>query len=156
MNRISLIQKLRDDLKTAMKTDDAFSLGVLRMVIAALNNKSIEKRGKGLNAELTDEEARTLLAQEAKRRVEAAVVYETGGRKDMAEQEQKEASCIQKYLPAQLSREEIALVVEKIIHAARQGGADVSFATIIKEAMKELKGRADGARVGEIIKKKLE
>lgn len=165
---VSLIQKLRDDLKVAMKAGDTFALGVLRMVISALNNKSIEKRGKPratnevvtqgrrLDAELTDEEVLTLLGQEAKRRKEAASLYEKGGRTDLADQERKEAAFIQKYLPVQMSKEEIVSAVEKIISAAHEGGDDVSFTSIIKEAMKELKGKTEGKLVGEVIKEKLQ
>lgn len=152
---MSLKETVTEDLKIAMKAGDAFSLSVLRMVIAALNNKSIEKRGRGLDAELTDEEALTLLGQEAKRRVAAAAVYAHGGRADRAEQEQKEAAFIQKYLPAHISKEEITRIVETIISAARARGGDVSFASIIKETMKELKGRADGKLVGDIIKERI-
>lgn len=151
-----LRQKLQDDVRAVMKAGDVFSLGVLRMVLAALNNKAIEKRGKGLDEELTDEEVLVVLGQEAKRRSEAAAVYEKGGRADVAERERKEAACIQKYLPAQLRGEEIVSVVEKIIHAARQIGGDASFASIMKETMKEVKGKADGKRVGDIIKEKLQ
>lgn len=153
---MSLTGTLKEDVKAAMKAGDAFSLGVLRMVIAALHNKSIEKRGNGLNEELTHEETLALLQQEAKRRVEAAALYEKGGRKDLADQERKEAAFIQKYLPVPMSREEITHIVDKIISAARARNSDVAFASIIKEVMKELKGRADGKLVGQIIKEKLQ
>lgn len=160
----SLTQKLQDDARTALKSKDVFSLGVLRMVIAALHNKSIEKRGRpraenevvaqgrGLDAELTDEETLVVLQQEAKRRVSAAALYEKGGRADLAEQERKEAAFIQKYLPAQFNREEIIQKINAI--KARLGSAD--FSAIMKEAMKELKGRADGKLVGEVITEELQ
>jgi len=94
-----LEEKLREDMKAAMRSGDVFSLGVLRMVLSALRNKSIEKRGKGLDAALTHEEVVAVLGQEAKRRRKAAVLYRDGGREDTALLEEKEAVLIQKYLP---------------------------------------------------------
>ena len=148
---MSLKERVRDDLKSAMKGGDVFSLGVLRMVTAALNNKSIEKRGKGLPEELTEDEIIEIMGRESKKRQDAAGVYAQGGRADLAEKEKKEAAFIQVYLPAQMSREEIRKKVEEVI--TRLDTKD--FGAIMKEAMKELKGKTDGKVVGEIIKEKI-
>lgn len=146
-----LIQQLQDDMKTALKGGDVFALGVLRMVIAAIQNKEIEKRGKKLSEELTDDEARDVLSKEMKKRHDAIALYEQGGRADLAEQENKEAQFIQKYLPAQMSEEEIKKVIDSIVSTSLVD----NFGEAMKRAMQELKGRADGKIVADIIKNKL-
>ncbi len=134
-----------------MKAQDAFALGVIRMVMSAMNNKGIEKRGKGLPADLSDDEILDVLAKEQKKRLDAVALYVTGGREDLAETERAEAAFIAKYLPAQLSREEIVAAVDAVI----AGAASKEFGMIMKEAMAALKGKADGKMVGEIIKERL-
>ncbi len=144
-------ESLQGDFKAAMKAQDAFALGVIRMVMSAMNNKGIEKRGKGLPADLSDEEIQDVLLKEQKKRLDAVALYVTGGREDLAETERAEAAFIAKYLPAQLSREEIVAVVDAVIANA----ASKDFGAIMKEAMAALKGKADGKMVGDIIKQKL-
>ena len=146
-----LKEKLREDFKTAMKSGDAFGLGILRMAMSAMSNLQIEKRGKGLPEELTDEDIMGVLAKESKKRHDAAALFTDGGRADLAENELKEAAFIAQYLPAQMSREEIAKAVDGVI--GRSTSKD--FGAIMKEAMVELKGKADGKAVGEVIKEML-
>ena len=146
-----LKERLTEDMKAAMKSGDSFALGILRMVIAAVNTKSIEKRGKGLPSEMSDEEVLDVLAKEAKRREDAANQFMDGGRADLAENELKEREFLAKYLPVQMEREEVTTAIEAIIMTS----AIKDFPTIMKEAMKQLKGRADGKLVGEIIKEKI-
>ncbi len=149
-----LHQKLTDDLKNALKTRQDFELGVLRMLSTALHNKEIEKKGKGQETNLSDEEVIEILTREAKKRKEAADLYTKGNRNDLAEKELKEFELIKKYLPEQLGAEEI----EKIINSAieKTGAKEVKdFGKVMAEAMKELKGKADASAVSEILKKKL-
>jgi uncharacterized protein YqeY len=162
---MSLYQKITDDLKIVMKAGREFETGVLRMLLASLHNKEIEKRGKGLEPALSDDDVIEVLTREAKKRKEAAELYAQGKRNDLAEKETKEWSIIKKYLPEQLSQSE----VEKIIDAAMEktGATSVKeFGLVMKEVMKELsaqggsasggKGRADAKMVGEIVKNKLQ
>ncbi len=144
-------ERLMDDMKAAMKSGDSFALGILRMAIAAVNTKSIEKRGKGLPPEMSDEEVLDVLAKEAKRREDSVQQFTEGGRPELAEAELKEREFLAKYLPAQMSREEVVAAVEAIIAAS----ASKDFPMVMKEAMAQLKGKADGKLVGEIVKEKL-
>ena len=146
-----LAERLRDDMKSAMKSGDSFSLGVLRMLSAALQNKGIENRGKGKPEELSDDEAQAVLQKEMKKRQDAVLLYEQGGRADLAEQEKKEAEFIKKYLPAQMSRAEVEVIIADILSKSNFTG----MGDAMKAAMAVLKGRADGKLVGEIIKEKL-
>ncbi len=144
-------ERLMEDMKAAMKSGDSFALGILRMAIAAVNAKSIEKRGKGLPPEMSDEEVLDVLAKEAKRREDSVQQFTEGGRPELAEAELKEREFLAKYLPAQMSREEVVAAIEAIIAAA----AVKDFPSIMKEAMAQLKGKADGKLVGDIVKEKL-
>jgi len=155
-----LEEKIKQDLTAAMKERRGFEVGVLRMVIAALHYRLIEKRSGLRYAEvslvtqaggkpegLTEEEVLTVLAREVKKRKEAAEMFEQGRRHDLFIKETKEAELISGYMPAQMSEEEIKSVINKVL----AGGAK-DFGSAMKEAMKELKGRADGKIVGDIIK----
>jgi len=159
-----LHQKIIEDLKTAMKAGQDFEVGTLRMLLSSLHNKEIEKKGKGLETALSDDETIEVLTREAKKRKEAAELYVKGNRNDLAQKETKELEFMRKYLPAQMSQEEI----EKIVQAAieKTGAKKIEdFGKIMAEAMKDLsakggsasggKGKADASYVGEIIKNKL-
>ncbi len=131
-----------------MKSGDSFTVGVLRFVNAALHNKAIEKRGKGQSEELTDDEVIEVLQKEVKKRQEAVILYNQGNRSELAEKEAKEISILQKYLPAQMSREEIEQAVKRILSEANPG----NFGEAMKAVMAELKGKADAKIISEIIK----
>jgi uncharacterized protein YqeY len=104
---------------------------------------------------LTDEEIIEVLRKEVKKRREAAEIYKKGGRNDLSEKETKETEIIKKYLPEEAGVEEIEKAVEKAI--ASTGASDIkAFGSVMAEALKELKGRADASAVSAIIKKKLE
>jgi len=146
---MELLKKISEDLKVAMKSGDHFRLGVLRMVNSALQNKKIEKGKDGV---LTEEEVLQVLAKEAKKRKESVLAFETGGRPELAENEKKELVIIEAYLPAQMSREDAAKEVEKILSTI----ADKSkFGLVMREVMKEMKGKADASMITELIKEKL-
>jgi uncharacterized protein YqeY len=147
---MSLQERISDDMKSAMKAGDAARTGVLRLLTAALQNRAIEKRGTGQGAALSDEDAIAVCEKEVKKRREAAELYTKGGRGDLAEQELREAGMLEAYLPPKASDADIEAV---IAHVARGGAAD--FSSLMKGAMQELRGRADGRRVGELVKKAL-
>lgn len=150
----SLQQKINDDLKGAMKSGDEFGVGVLRMLTSSLHNKEIEKRGKGQDLILLEEEIIEILSREAKKRKEAAEIYRKGGRNDLAEKEDKEINIIKKYLPEQLSEGEIEKVVISAIE--KIGANDIKeLGKVMGEAMKELKGRVEAGTVSMLIKKRL-
>lgn len=148
-------QKIKDDLNIFLKAGKSFEAGVLRLIFSVFKNKEIEKKGKGQEAELTDEEVVDILMKEAKKRKEAADVYKKGNREDLAEKEIKELEIIKKYLPEELGAEEIEKIIDKAI-AATGAGSVKDIGKVMAEAMKELKGRADASAVGAMIKKKLE
>lgn len=146
-----LKERLTEDMKAAMKSGDSFALGILRMAISAVGMKSIEKRGKGLPPDMADDEVLDVLAKEAKKRDDAATQFAAGGRADLAENELKERAFLATYLPAQMAQGDIEAAVVAIIAAS----TSKDFPAIMKEAMAQLRGKADGKLVGEIVKAKL-
>ncbi len=149
-----LHQKISDDLKTAMKAGQEFEVGVLRMLLSSLHNKEIEKKGKGLESALSDEEAIEVLSREAKKRKEAIEIYTKGERSDLIEKEAKELEIIKQYLPEQLSEEEIKKIVKTVIE--KTGFREIKdFGRAMAEVMKELKGKADASVASEMVKNKL-
>ncbi len=149
-----LKERLSNDLKSAMKEGRSFEVGVLRLLNAALQSKEIEKRGKGGEGVLMEDEAMAVLRAEAKKRKDAVLLYEQGGRNDLKENEEKELRVIEKYLPAAASAEEVErAVAEAISKINPQGMKDMG--RVIAAAMKKLDGRAEGSAVSDLVKKKL-
>ncbi len=138
---------MMSDLKAAMKNADAFRVGILRLLMSAFQNESIAIKGKGGTGELTDDDVLAILKREAKKRKESIVMYGDAGRDDLKEGEEKELALIQEYLPPELPVEEIQAVVDRIV-----AGGNKDFNSVMKEAMAEFKGRADGKVVSDIVR----
>ncbi|MBI2025108.1 MAG: GatB/YqeY domain-containing protein [Candidatus Harrisonbacteria bacterium] len=148
---MSLKEKINSDLKTAMKSGDALALNVLRMLVSALHNKGIEKRTKGGSDELTDEEILQVVMSEAKKRKESIEIFSKGNRPDLAAKEKSELEVVQRYLPAQMSREEVEKSVDAILSKLEKK----EIGPAMKAVMKELRGKADSGMVSEMVKNKL-
>ncbi|HEX9722523.1 MAG TPA: GatB/YqeY domain-containing protein [Candidatus Paceibacterota bacterium] len=150
-------EKIKTDLKEAMKARDAIKTGALRMLLAALTNKEKEKgpfdsaQGK---QELSDEEIQQVIVTEAKKRKEAAEAFEKGGKPEMAEQEKRELEFLQAYLPEQMGEEEIRKLVREAI--AQTGAASPQdMGKVMAALMPQTKGKADGSLVSQIVKQSL-
>ncbi len=145
---MALKDQLTEDMKSAMKAGNADALGVIRMIISALRNKEIDLKAKKPDFVMTDEVVTEVLMSEAKKRKESALSFEAGGRADLASKEKAELEVLQKYLPKQMGKEEIVPIIKDLI--AKNAGRD--FGLVMREVMKELKGKADGAMIGEVVK----
>jgi len=148
-NMPKLLEKINSDLKAAMIAKDAFSLSALRMLIAAARNKEITLRKDGA-AELSDEQVIEVVASEIKKRKDSAEAYIAGGRQELADKENAEVELLKKYLPEQMSDVELEKVVEEVI-----AGGDENFGKVMGQVMARVKGKADGGKVGEMVKKLL-
>ncbi len=146
---MSLNDQLLSEVKDAMKSGDAKLTGLLRFLIAQIQNKTKEKFG-GAGGTLSDEEVLDVLKKEAKKRKEAIALFEQGGRKDLADKEKEELSLMEKYLPAELGKEEIRKAVKEVL-----ASGITDFGKAMKESMARLKGQADGKLVSEVIKEEL-
>jgi len=137
---------IRKDFIGAVKARDKQRSSALRNLEAALKNMEVDTR-----KELTDEDVVKVLRSELKKRQEAIELYKRGNRQDLVDAEQFEATLIETYLPAQMSREEIGKTVETVI--ASLGGTP-NFGQVMQAAMRELAGKADGKLVAEVVKEK--
>lgn len=133
-----------------MKSKDGLAVSVLRLLVSAIKNKEIMLRQTAA-AELNDEQIIEVISSEIKKRKDSVAAYEQGGRHDLAEKEKKEIRILEKYLPSQLSDEEIEKIVREI--ATADGGKN--FGAIMGQVMPKVKGKADGIKVGEIVKRVL-
>lgn len=147
---MALLEKLNEEMKAAMKSGNKERLEVLRFTIAGLKNAEKEKSAKQPGVALTDDEAVTILQKEAKRRKEAVALFRQGNREDLVKKEEADLAVISEYLPKELSSGELDKVIADLVS---QGFND--FNSLMREAMKIVKGRADGKAVGDAIKKKI-
>ena len=127
----------------------------LRLLSSALQNRSIEKKGKGESDVLTDDDVLEIIRREVKRRKDAAALYTQGGRADLAAQEEKELNVLEVYLPTLMSEDEVVKSIDTIL--AGMGPVDAKeFGKIMGMVMKELKGKADAALVTKVLKEKIQ
>jgi len=152
-----LKEKIKNELNNALKEKNELAVLTWRQLLAMIVNKEKEKKYKlkaEKEVELTDEEVLEVIASEAKKRKEAIVEFTKGKRDDLVEKEKKELALLEKYLPTQLSNEEIRDLVQKTIEKIKpQGMKDMG--KVMAELMPQIKGRADGRVVSEIVKELL-
>jgi uncharacterized protein YqeY len=148
--------RLREDLKTSMKAQDKLRTGTLRMMIAAIQAEEVS--GKQAR-ELSDDEVLKVLARESRKRGEAAEIYVTNGRGELAANERAEATVIDDYLPTQLNDDELANVVNTAIaDVAEQLGErphQKHMGLVMKTAITIADGKADSARLSAAVKDRL-
>ena len=142
-----LLEQINQDLVRAMKSKDAEIMSVLRMLIAAVRNKEIALRKDG-KAELSDEQIIEVVMSEIKKRRDSVEAYTVGNRQELADKESAEIKILEKYLPAQILDSELEKIVQEIVAS---GASD--FGRIMGQTMAKVKGRADGGKAGEIVKK---
>ena len=149
---MSLKDTISNDIKSAMLKKETLRLETLRMVKAKLLEKEVEKRVTPEG--MTDEDEMQVLLSSAKMRKESIEEFDKAGRKDLADKERSELEIIQEYLPKQMSREDIVKLVDEL--AAKLGvQGQKDFGKLMGAAMKDLRGKADGKIVQEIVKAKL-
>lgn len=146
---MSLLKQLTTDMVTAMKERDKDTLKVVRMLKAAVQNEKIE-----LGHELSENEEVAVMSREFKQRKESLAEFEKAGRDDLVEATKKELAVVEKYLPKQLSDEEVKKVVRETIDAL---GADSmkNFGQVMGSVMPKLKGKADGKLINQTVKDEL-
>ncbi len=147
---MSLLQDLTKDMVAAMKAKDKETLSVVRMLKAAVTNEQIK-----LGHDLSDDEANAVLAREYKQRKESLAEFEKAGRDDLVAQMKHELAVVEKYLPAQLSEEEVAALVAETV-AAVKAESMKDFGKVMGAIMPKVKGKADGQLVNQLVKKTLQ
>ncbi|MHC5268092.1 GatB/YqeY domain-containing protein [Enterococcus sp. LJL98] len=146
---MSLLSRLNDDLKLAMKAKEKTVLQVIRMIKASLQNEQIK-----LGRELTEEEELTVLTREMKQRRDSLVEFQKANRDDLVEKVEIEIKIVEKYLPEQLTEEEIRQIVVAAIEASNATSPQ-AFGQVMGKVMPQVKGKADGNLVNAIVKAQL-
>jgi uncharacterized protein len=134
-----LREQLNEALKTAMRAKDQAGLRTLRLILAALKDRDISARGTGNSDGVKEEEIRALLATMVKQRLDSITQYEAGGRADLAAGEREEIEIISRFLPRQLSEDEVKAVVAGVL--TETGAAGIKD---MGRCMAELKTRYSG------------
>ncbi len=147
---MSILTTIESNLKDAMKSKNELLSSTLRM----MKSDILYEKTKGTQ-ELTDEKIIEVLTRSAKRRKEAIAEYEKAGRDDLARKEKQELEIIMQYLPQQMSADEIASHVDAVI-ASMGTITNKDIGKVMGQVMKDLKGKADGQIVKQIVAQKLE
>ena len=154
---MALKQQIQSNSTDALKSGNTEVLSTLRMLLASISVKEKEKRYKlklEKDAELTDEEVIDTVSSEIKKRKDAITLYDQGNRPELAEKEKKEIEILKKYLPEQLSPEEIKKLVSESIN--KVGASEMKdMGKVMADLNSKVKGRADGGEVSKIVKELL-
>jgi len=146
---MSLLEKINQDVVSCMKEKDAFALGVVRMVKGAIQLEAINKK-----KELTDDEVVSVIAKQIKMRNDSILEFEKAGRDDLISQNKKEIELLNKYMPEQLSLEEVNKIIDEAFELIKPTSSK-DIGLIMREVSPKLKGKADMGKVNAIIKEKL-
>lgn len=146
---MTLNEQINSDMISYMKSKDSFSLGVVRMVKGAIQLEKIN-----LKRDLNDDEVIAVIAKQIKMRNDSINEFEKANRTDLITQYQKEIELLSKYMPAQLSEDEINEIIDAAF-ASINPTSSKDMGLIMREVSPKLKGRADMAKVNAIIKEKL-
>lgn len=150
---MNLKDQIGEDIKSAMKAKDKIRLETVRSIKKVLLEKEIELRGKGKDT-LTPEDEIEILVQQAKQRRDSIEQYLQADRADLADKEKTELDIIETYLPAQISDAELEEIISNII--TKLGATTAKdLGKVMGVAIKELKGKADGKKIQELVKSKL-
>lgn len=147
---MSLIEQLNQDLKQAMKQKDKEKLSVIRMIKASLQNESI----KLSKDQLSEDEELTILSRELKQRKDSLQEFKSAGRDDLVGKLETEIEMIQEYMPKQLSDDELEAIVQSTIQEVN-ATSKKDMGKVMSAIMPKIKGKADGAKVNQLVQKHL-
>ena len=142
---MSLLEQLTIEMKEAMKAKDKVTLGVVRMVKSSVSNEQIK-----LGHDLTADEELAVLSREMKQRVEELESYKDADREDLAEEIQGQIDVLKRYMPEQMSEEEVVAVVKETI-AEVGASSKADLGKVMGALMPKVKGKADGKLVNQTV-----
>ena len=144
---MSIEERLKNDLYQAMREKDKIKVMVVRSIISAIGYRVIDKREP-----LTDSEVMDVISKQAKQRKESIEIYGNAARNDLMEKESAELAILQTYMPTQLSLEELGALIERTINES--GASDMNDkGKIMGLIMPQVKGRADGSVINDLVTK---
>jgi uncharacterized protein YqeY len=147
---MTITEQVQSDVTAAAKARDQQQLSALRLVLDALRKEAKSARG-----ELDEQAEIAVLQRERKRRAEAAEAFRNGGRDEQASKEEAEAAMIDRYLPAQLSDAELESLVSEAL-TETDASSPKEMGKVMSALMPKVAGRADGKRVSELVRSKLQ
>jgi hypothetical protein len=147
---MELKAEIQEAVKQAMKSGDRVTLSTLRLLLAAMHNEEIRLRG-----ELGREDIQRIIATLCKQRSEAIDLYRKGGREDLALNEDNELAVLKRFLPQQLSEDEVKGLIQACITEVGARGIQ-DLGKVMKLVMPKVSGRSDGKRVNELARGLLE
>ncbi len=146
---MSLVERLENDLKDAMRNHDKDTLATLRLVKGAIQLEKINNK-----KEVNDELVIDVITKQIKTRNESIREFEKGNRQDLVDQTKKEIALLEPYLPAQLSDEEIVKIIDEVFAKVKPSGAK-DMGQVMREITPLVKGKADMGKVSSLIKERL-
>jgi uncharacterized protein YqeY len=146
---MSLEERLIEEMKHAMKSNDKLRLSTIRMIRSALKNKEIELRKK-----LEDEDVVKVIQVMVRKGEESVEQFQTGGRGDLVEKEKKEIEILKSFLPQPLSQEEILKIIDQSIQET-QASSLKDIGKVMKSVMPKIGGKADGKLINQLVKERL-
>ncbi len=147
--KMSLEEKLVEEMKQAMKSNDKLRLSTIRMIRSGVKNKEIELRKK-----LEDEEIERVIQVMVRKGEESVEQFQTGGRTDLVEKEKKEIEILKSFLPQPLSQEEILKIIDQSIQET-QASSPKDIGKVMKSVMPKIAGKADGKLINQLVKERL-
>jgi len=150
---MSLKERIDAEIKAAMKSKDKVRLETVRGIKKFIIEKEVSVRPSGQDG-LTETQEMEILVQIAKQRRDSIEQYRKGGREDLVAQEEAELVILEEYLPPQMSDEEISQVIDQVIASAGATSAK-EMGKVMGAAMQQLKGKADGKKIQDMVKAKL-
>ncbi len=146
---MSLEERLLEEMKLAMKSNDKFRLSTIRMIRSAIKNKEIELRKR-----LEDEDVVRVIQAMMRKGEESIDQFQTGGRMDLVEKERKEIEILKSFLPQPLSQEEIMELIDQSIQET-QASSLKDIGKVMKSIMPKIGGKADGKWINQLVKERL-
>ena len=146
---MSLVVKINEDMKNAMKSQDKERLGVIRMLKSAMQLTTIEKKH-----ELSDEEVIDVLSKQIKMRKDSVAEFSKANRMDLANQYEKEIDILMTYMPEQLSLEDVISIIDEVIKEVNPT-SQKQMGLVMKEVTPKVKGKFDMGEVSKIIRERL-
>jgi uncharacterized protein YqeY len=163
---MSLKETIKDDMKAAFKAGDTVTRSTLSLLLSVIQNRELEKRTKLMKAgatseaevaeksQLTDEEVVDAVSSEVKKRRDSVAQYESAGRAELAAGEKAEVDVLMRYMPEQMSEEAVVALIKEAITATGASSAK-DIGKVMGQIAPKTKGKFDGARVSELVKKEL-
>jgi len=146
---MSLEERLLEEMKQAMKSNDKLRLSTIRMIRSALKNKEIE-----LRKSLEDEEVAKVIQAMVRKGEESVEQFQIGGRTDLVDKEKKEIEILKSFLPQPLSQEEILQIIDQSIQET-QASSPKDIGKVMKSVMPKIGGKADGKLINQLVKERL-